>query len=220
VADIKLSTDQLKALLLIGELDKSAYSQLVGDLADPDRPTTRMDLIYRIAALAPQVDGKQVSHLVDALLSLRLLELVQDSSVEQVSGSVLANEAMAAASGNLQERLQQLLESPTIVTMAKAVDVLSEREHIFRDVRILTDIRPLVGPDPSETPKEVVIVNTLKLDFEDGDELRSFYVALDASDLAKMQHAVERAQAKSQSFSRLLGGVGIEHVDLGADDGQ
>lgn len=115
----------------------------------------------------------------------------------------------------LTKRLTELLqvEKPLGIT-SKANDVLTEHEHIFCNVRILTDIRPIFLSDLTSAPSEAVIVHTLKIGYHQDHEHKEFYVALDSADVQKLKAAIERAELKSQSARSLLDKADVLCLDV------
>lgn len=83
---------------------------------------------------------------------------------------------------------------------AKALSVRSEYAAIYCRARIVTDVRPIFGPDPTTAPLAAVIVHTLRITYHDGDSHKDFYVALDAGDLRQMRELAERASKKEASL--------------------
>ena len=83
---------------------------------------------------------------------------------------------------------------------AKAASVRSEYGAIYCRARILTDLRPIFGPDPALAPLAAVIVHTLRITYHDGDSHKDFYVALDAGDLRQIRELAERADRKEASL--------------------
>ncbi len=105
----------------------------------------------------------------------------------------------------LVSRLTELLEiEKSVGITSKASDVLTEHEHLFCGVRILTDIRPIFQDDLSSAPSEAVIIHTLKIAYHQDREHKEFYVAMDAGDIQKLKSAIERAELKDNSAKAML----------------
>jgi hypothetical protein len=114
----------------------------------------------------------------------------------------------------LARRLGYILETDAIATTGRADDVASDHEHVFRGVRILTDVRPVFGQDVAYQPEAAVIVDTLRIDHSTDGETRSFYVALDHHDLEKLKQVVDRALAKTDSLRQFLASAGLAYYEL------
>jgi len=87
---------------------------------------------------------------------------------------------------------------------AKALDLLTDHEHGLHSSRIIMDIRHVFASDPNARPKAAVIVHMLNLVYHEIDDMKEIYIALDASDLAKLRSAIERAQAKEANLRKML----------------
>jgi hypothetical protein len=95
----------------------------------------------------------------------------------------------------------------------KAEDVLTDHEHVFVAVRILTDIRPVFPDDVADPPEAAVIVNMLRIDHWTDREHRSIYIALDEEDLARLQEATQRAVTKTETLKKFLSSAGLAYVE-------
>jgi hypothetical protein len=95
----------------------------------------------------------------------------------------------------------------------KATSLLAEHQHVFQDVRVLSDIRPIFGENPQELPIATVITHVLKISFLVRDHIEEFFVAMDTPDVQKMIDVLERAKAKTQSLQTFIRGTNLPHVD-------
>ncbi|MCL5097631.1 MAG: hypothetical protein M1608_08905 [Candidatus Omnitrophica bacterium] len=91
---------------------------------------------------------------------------------------------------------------------SKTFDVMTERERILCESRILTDIRPVFGK-PSDRPTAAIIVHNLKIIYHQDGEHHEFYVALDGEDIRTLKGVLERAEKKEQSLQSLMGETGV-----------
>jgi alpha/beta superfamily hydrolase len=76
---------------------------------------------------------------------------------------------------------------------------------------VVTDVRP-VFPDGPEAVRGAMIVHSLKLSYLHNNESEEFFVAMDDDDLASLQKAVSRAEAKSKTLKGVI--TKAEMVDL------
>jgi hypothetical protein len=116
-----------------------------------------------------------------------------------------------------EEFLARVMELPSMVTSAKASDLLTEYDRIFGDARIVTDIRPVFMEDPQEMANGAVIVSTLKVQYQDSQGISSFYVALDTQDLVALKKVVDRALLKVDTVKEELDRAKLEYY-TGEDD--
>jgi|CXWL01.1.fsa_nt_gi hypothetical protein len=99
--------------------------------------------------------------------------------------------------------LVQILKcEKSIGVTSKALSVMTDHARVFRDARILTDLRPVFGPNPNEPPDAAVIVHTLKIEHMADHEHKEFFVALDSLDLDRLEKLVRRAKLKERGLKR------------------
>ncbi|HEV7405933.1 MAG TPA: hypothetical protein VGO11_23510 [Chthoniobacteraceae bacterium] len=120
------------------------------------------------------------------------------------SGSRLTDDERNGARNFLKEALSM---DDTFGVSAKALSVSLDQERLFTECRILSDIRPVFGDDIDSAPKATVIIHKLRINYNEGGELRHFYVSLDAEDLEALKSSVERALKKDAGLKAFLKGV-------------
>lgn len=109
------------------------------------------------------------------------------------------------------ERILSCEES--LGTTSKALSVMVQHGRIFKGAQILTDIRPVFHSDPKKTPAATVLVHTLKIDFLENGEPKSYFVALDSRDLDILQGVLDRARAKQITLKKVIEETGIAYLD-------
>jgi len=120
-------------------------------------------------------------------------------------------------------RLVRLLRLEPLGLASRARDIVSDYERVFHDARILTDIRPVFGSDPSTAPRAAAVTATLKVDYHPGGRrgLESLFFAMDRADLTMLQAQVERALQKTDQLIELLSRAKLpywEYMDPDATD--
>jgi hypothetical protein len=146
--------------------------------------------------------GWTIGDLATGVSSSEDLPLAADEGPEEVD--------MAA---RLADRLKVLLGLQSVVTTARALDLLTENEHLFHSARVLTDIRPVFSDDPKEAPKGALVTETLKVEYFDEGTINSLYLALSRAELQNLRDTVDRALAKSDTVHDLLEQIGLSHFD-------
>jgi hypothetical protein len=86
---------------------------------------------------------------------------------------------------------------------AKAYSVSWEYENRYCTARILTDLRPVFGPNAEDAPSALITVHTLRLTYHQGAETKEVYVALDRDDIDQLSVLLERAKKKEESLKKL-----------------
>jgi hypothetical protein len=102
-----------------------------------------------------------------------------------------------SAAPSIIDELRRLSgDSPVMIT-SKAQFLTYQRERILTDARIISDIRPVFGEDGTVI-REMVVTNSLVLDYMDDGSQRTVYLTLDLEDLARLREQCERAEIKSR----------------------
>lgn len=110
-----------------------------------------------------------------------------------------------------------LLDLDLIVTMARALDLVTEFDKSFHEARIVTDLRPLFE-DPSDI-QGAVIVHTLRIEYhQGGGQIKAFYVTLGASELHQLQSLVQRAVQKSDALRHFAEASKLRIYDVMKED--
>jgi hypothetical protein len=197
-----------EALTVLARLEASAALRLTEFFASTTGLSTPEQLTEGLIAAVPAT-APFASELVDALTSL-IARWVEGDQVKPVDVAKAVSKYSGlrledAERSTLADRLERLLVIDCLRLTSKAIDVITDYEHVFAGARILTDIRPVFRGPVTELPAGAVTVDTLKIDYFGPDnELTSFHVALDRSDLLQLQAAVKRALDKRASVARFL----------------
>ena len=104
-----------------------------------------------------------------------------------------------------------------LAVAAKAGNVVTEQDKIFLRARVLTDIRPVFKEDPGEKPYAVAIIHTMKIHYQQGGALKSFFAAMDDRDLELLKDVLDRAQKKSATLKQLAASAKIPMIDIGGE---
>jgi len=96
---------------------------------------------------------------------------------------------------------------------AKALDVMTEHEHVYCRARVLTDMRPVFGGEVDK-PDAFVTVHTLKLGFHDNAKHKDVYIAMDRNDVRELIGVLERAEKKEKALDAFLKNSNLTHLDV------
>jgi len=178
-----------------------------------------LDLKSVASAVASRVESvprAEINRIVRAILSLysaRAYPDVPSSSADDFVDDIW--EAMSQSGrkellvteenkDRIKARLKRLLSLEALNVVSKALNLRSEHEHILCSARILTDVRPLYGPNPKVPPNAVVITHMLRLAYHEGDKIKEIYIALDAEDIKELRVLLDRAESKADSVKALF----------------
>lgn len=150
-----------------------------------------------------QLDRKAISKITKTIFSLINLKIAEDTTLEDFVSEVISafketvEDYILEDLAKLKNILLEFLGADTKVKkILKASNIIQDNEKVYRDSRILSDIRLVFDSDIDSEKKSAVIIHRLKLDFYENDEFKSQYFALDSSDLIKIKKVIDRAIKK------------------------
>lgn len=171
---------ELENLPLLLETPDDLYRILrERSLLDPEDTAPGDFLIYVVSELADRGDTS-VARLFERLVGI----------VQELAGQVEGGETVR---GVLVERIDRLSKLRNVILSVKASFLVSERERLFISSKVVCDARPIFD----EGLASFVMVNTLILDCQHGDEKSSIHVAIDADDIDNLIAQLERAKRKA-----------------------
>jgi hypothetical protein len=112
----------------------------------------------------------------------------------------------------LDERLQTILNAPTLRLSSRARNVLFEQERTFQEARVVTDVRPLFSEEEAQLDAAVVVHN-LRIEYSEAQTSKRFYVALDNKDIASLIDVLHRAQLKVNRLQAFLGTTNVTLIE-------
>jgi hypothetical protein len=210
--------EALERLARLKEDDFAAILKIVGE---PVTTFRRGELVSGI------VDAIATFDAGDAQLLLASVLNAQTTRQRQGWSPVEAAEAIADASDldtddlgkRLVQRLVAIFDLPSLFQVAKAIDLLTEHEHVFHDARIVTDIRPIFSDERPQEPIAAMIMQQIKIEYHDEGGIRAVFLALDASDLLKLREIIDRAQEKHETLRSVIASMQMPLFELGEDAG-
>jgi hypothetical protein len=220
LAHLSIPEKHRAALTKVRTLREGVAEQLANALNAVAPSAKKSDVVQ---AISPQVPAVQVSDL-EAILSM-LYSLYQARAYSDVPlaefisdlcctmDSDRSDELRLGPDRNLfQDRMRVLLSVEPLNVFAKAYTLQREQQHVFCDARILTDLRPVFGPETDDPPLGAFVGHTLKIVYHSGSGHHELYLALDTEDLAKLRALIERANSKAKTLSKLMETKGIQNL--------
>lgn len=181
-------------------------------------PTCRepSELVAELEA-ATDLGGKTLLRIVRMLVSL--YDAKQQGPFNEFASEVCeaaqisGTEALRPYEGDwksFEEDLTNLLAADSAFgMMAKVQEVRRQYPHLYCTARVLSDIRPVFGPEASEKPLVGAVVHTLRITYHEGKGVEELYVALDASDLRSLRAVINRALQKDRTLGDLISESGM-----------
>jgi hypothetical protein len=179
-------------------------------------------MAQHISAYISSIPLEQLTSIIDTLYSIYHLREFSgvsssrflDDLIEGISSSSYAElSAKDIDSILLRQKFEKLLGIDTLRIISKASRLRSEGERIYCNSRILSDIRPVFGEDPSTKPVGAVITHTLKITHHVGKDLEDFHVVLDSYELEELRDIITRACTKDETLRGLMKEANL--TDLG-----
>ncbi len=163
---------------------------------------------------------RELHEIARAGISLAGGRLSTDLDIPQFVAEVVAASADWEEFGDkpelqktLAERVGILLSIDSVSMGAKAAIILHETPRHVIGTRILTDVRPIFGEGEITAPITSLIAHTLRIEYHEGGEIKSFFASLDRADIDKLKAQSDRALAKEVALKSTLGSAGINYTD-------
>ena len=218
---LRIPQEDLPAISTMRALSDGAIKELISAIDSAPSTTDLGALSDGISKKVRSIPSDRLSSIIDALYTLyyiREMAGVEHSTfLEDLVDSVQSNPKVSVPKkdvGKLRARLGRLLEIAAFNTLAKAGRLQRHGERLYCDSQILSDIRPVFGPNPTVRPVGAVVTHTLKLGYHEGSAHKEFYVILESDDLMALDEVVTRALAKDKALRDLLADAKLP--DLGA----
>ncbi|XHR95224.1 hypothetical protein ACFJIV_00470 [Mucilaginibacter sp. UC70_90] len=179
---------------------------IIGDLLRNLRVAENFENIFNKGKQASlSISGGDLQIIWRSLVSIAHIFIESNRDIEdfteKFADSYLEskNDATEEDRVTLKRKLSFLLESyDKLLITVKSQELLLENQRNFRDCRVVTDIRTLFNEDLKSESKYALIVHELKIEYNEDDSSKKFFVALDLSDLKKMKIAIDRAIEKDK----------------------
>ncbi len=225
---LQLSDSQLNDLQVIRDLKDGSIRAVVEHLTKMD--SVLLEPTELFTAVNSQLPGTQSDSecLMRQALSLNGLMRRTGMNVDAVLAGVRSG--IERDSGwtpdeikkwsKIQPTFRNLICTNAFRLVATAVDLSYEYANLFRNGRILTDIRPLFTQDGNGI-EGAVVSYTLRLRFDNTDGEHELSIAMDESDIRSLSKQCERSLKKARTarnMMRVKAGIPTVVVGEQADD--
>lgn len=206
------------------ELDEGQVGELVSALEDEPPTLSRSRLRLRVASKVSTITRSDLDQVMETLVSLYALRdsmgLATPDFVNAICDAMDESDIVELwfeddeDREQFKARLTQLLGVDSLDVSARATDLMYEHEHtVHSPIRLITDVRPIFGPNPEGDPKGTIIVHTLKISYHEGREIKEFFISLDPEQVDELMGALRRANLKAESLKRMLAGTTAPHIE-------
>ncbi|MEX0686747.1 MAG: hypothetical protein WD267_04055 [Balneolales bacterium] len=97
-----------------------------------------------------------------------------------------------------------LSNSDYLIDTYKAINLMTDNDKVFRDCKVLTDVRMLFKEKIQFNDNQSVIIHSLKIEYQEGDDYKTFFAGLDSTDLSKLKKQINRAEKKEEAIKKHL----------------
>jgi len=223
MAKIKIPTSEYEVLKKIAELKEADFSALLDALGKTESSFINFDSPEDFKKLSSNVGALKPDDLKAILKTIVMLYAVKRGrrrSAEQLSEDIKETieaespeEFPSATSTIVKERLQKLLliEKALHLT-AKSLNVLTDQDHIFCGVKVLSDVRPVFN-DAADSLAAAMIIHNLKISYHHEGRHKEFFAAMNMEDVRKIKEAMERAEKKSAALKSFIEKSGTPYFE-------
>lgn len=219
---LEIPKDEVGGVIELVKLDERPIDQLFEALSAAPKLSDSDEMAEIVARSVPAVSKSQVSKILSTLYGLyyirELSDVEPDEFLDDVMESVAENPYIEPALrepqlGLLKNRLGKLLKIETLLVIAKAARLQRDGERLYCESKILSDVRPVFGEDPTTRPPGAVITHTLKIAYHEMGKHGNFHVVLDSVDLKALKEVIDRAITKDETLRSFLKEANL--IDLG-----
>lgn len=194
-------------------LSDESVRELVSALEDAPLTVSVEALVTELVSQVDTISRGDIEEILRTLLSLCVLrDQFGLSTLEAAEAIARTTEKSNEDRNHLRDRFVVLLGLDSLNLVAKSGALMFNQQRVFREAQILTDVRPVFGPDPEDPPTAAAIVHALKISYFENNELREFFVALDTNDVHEFSKVLDRANSKAKSLKSVLP---VRYVDTG-----
>lgn len=207
---LRIPESQRRGLARLLSLRNDEFEALRDALREAPSNLLPPRLIGRIKGL-PSLNRAEMEDLLAVLFSLAATQerngLDSGTLAEQVVRAAVVEKLPGLKqqdSTGTAERLASLFEVGRLGVAAKAMDLLSDRNQLYAESRILTDLRPIFTGSATTAPRGAAIMHTLRIDTYVPEGRREHFFSLDMEDIRDLRRHIERAIQKEDELRRLL----------------
>ena len=205
-------------LTRLAQLSQPEFDALRASADELGGSTDISQLTTHLRASMP-LEPDEFRALFDAVVSLNVFADTRSESLDTLVEEVAASLDLTLTKperSELASRIVALASIEPIRVVRKGSALSMQHERLFLASRIMTDIRPVFGADPTEGLEAAILSHTLIIDFVSDRSADSFYIALDGPDLRHLQGVIQRAIDKESCLAQTLKDAGISNLSLEA----
>ncbi|WP_143046454.1 hypothetical protein [Trichormus sp. NMC-1] len=209
-------------ITLIIKIDEPLFNRLLKAITEV-HPFVDIDsLVWEISPKIEEVpidDLQEILKAIRSIYSLRIQENLKNSEiitglVNAVSSDDTFSEFSSQELAHFQQRLTKILAiDGSISISSQAISLLQDYDSIFLNSRIITDVRPVFKTETKEGIAGALVVHTLKIAYQDASGSKEFYVALDSTDVKKLQEQLSQSLIEADVVQSMLNKADVIYLD-------
>jgi hypothetical protein len=214
---LTIPPDQKAGLQKLDALSAEEFEQLKTALAAVPMRLYVFQLTREASDRVPTLHPASVEGIVEALWQIEFMRYALEAPKEPFMEDIAEAIAVAGVTADLpalMERLDTLLGLPSLTIATKARVLLTDANSYCRS-RVLTDIRPVFGPEVEAMPQAGVVVHHLTIGYHTtGPNMSDVVVSLDADDINNLIETLQRAQKKQYQLQQVLAAAKVPYLDV------
>ena len=220
MAILKIPESEFAVLRKIADLDEPLFSSLVNAIGETDPSFLQSDFSGAFASKVSEIkqsDLKSILKTISVLYSImgskkKSPEDLTSDLVETIE-TVKPRTFPVEKASTLKARVQKLLGfDKTIGLASKAMDVMTDQDHIFCGIKIISDVRPVFQDSPDSISAAMVIHN-MRIGYHQDGKHQEFSVAMNPEDIRKTLEVLERAEKKSSTLKSFIQKSGVAYFE-------
>jgi hypothetical protein len=222
MAPLRIPKENEVGLKKLAALDDESVRELASTLREVSPVLSPTELSSKVASEVDTIPRRDIDDIVGVLLPLYLVREAREASTPEIAEDVCQfmdqsddNELRLSSNDRARFKtyLVELLDVETVRLGSKALEMLFENQRSFLSARIVTEVRPIFGSHPEDTPAGALIVHMLKITYREEGQNKEFFVALDTTDVDKLGNVLDRADKKAESLKAFLDRSRVSYID-------
>ncbi len=207
-----LHDDNLEDLAVLRDLGAESIKLIIDKIKKLSPPPLKpLDLHRALKEILPE-RTTEIEIIFRPLMFLYNLRRKRNISVEELIDGLSYSITLAknrwdedkiSEWNKLKPLFQELFSLPEIWTVVKALDLAYDYTNLLRNIKILTDIRPVYNEEATEI-LGAVVSNTLRLYYDSSEGTISLSIALDEEDVENLLDSCTRALEKAKTAQRFM----------------
>lgn len=203
----------------VAALDEAVFEQLA-TATEAAEPSLGPHALWHDIAERSGLDFDMVDGLLEGVLTAAGIA-VRDGLAPAETAQALRVDDLSGSRDTFNARVTRLIATKAISITAKGLDLAVSDQKVLLRPRIVTDVRPVFPMDKDSEdgpPAALLVKHSLRLEYLEGAESRTFVVSLDSIDVTRLREAIERAERKAKSLSQLIARVDMQELTIVAED--